>query len=385
MKVRRRRAMRLIVSRVAEIARPAVAGLAIYEPGRPIEEVAREVGLDPAGIVKLASNENALGPSPMAVRAMKAAAPEMHRYPDGGAYHLRNALAAGLGVSPAHVLPGNGSNELIELLAEVFLEPGSNIVMADRAFVVYRLVAAARGAGVVDVPMRNHTHDLEAMLAAITPETRLVFIANPNNPTGTMVDGAAIDRFMAAVPDSAVVCFDEAYIELLPRELQPDVIRYVREGRSVVCLRTFSKTYGLAGLRIGYAVAPPECIELMNRVRQPFNVNSMALAAALAALADRDHVARTRAMVRDGLRQLESWLETRGVPYIPSVANFVMVKTGEGRKMFTQLMGEGVIVRPMDGYGYPDYVRVTVGTAPENDRFLSALDKLLAGQGGHSR
>jgi histidinol-phosphate aminotransferase len=354
----------------------------VYEPGRPIEEVAREAGLDPGRIVKLASNENALGPSPKAVAAMVAAAAGMHRYPDGGAFHLRRALAAHLGTAPDQILPGNGSNELIELLGRLLLGPGKNAVMADRAFVVYRLVAAAMGADVIDVPMRDHTHDLDAMLSAVTRATSLVFIGNPNNPTGTMVGGREIDRFMDRVPGHVVVCFDEAYIELLPPERRPDALKYVREGRNAVCLRTFSKTYGLAGLRIGYAVAPSDCVQMMNRVRQPFNVNAMALSAALAALEDREHVVRTQAMVQDGLRQLEEGLRVRGVEFIPSVVNFMMVRTGNGRSVFTELMKLGVIVRPVDGYGMPEYIRVSVGTREENSRFLVALDQVIEGGGG---
>ena len=373
------------MNRFADLARAGVGGLAVYEPGRPIEEVARDIGLNPLDIIKLASNENELGPSPKAMDAMRRTASEMHRYPDGGAFRLRAALAESLRVETDQILPGNGSNELIELLGNVFLEPGRDIVMADRAFVVYRLVAAMRGAGVLEVPMPNLVHDLPAMRAAVTRDTRIVFIANPNNPTGTMVDGAEIDSFMDGIPDHLVVCFDEAYIELIPPERQPDVLKYVRQGRNVVCLRTFSKTYGLAGLRIGYAVAPASCIELLNRVRQPFNVNSMALAAAEAALDDEEHVARTRAMVEQGLRQIEKGLAKRGIAFVPSVANFMLVKTGSGRDMFSRLLKECVIVRPMDGYGLPDYVRVTVGTAAENRRFLASLDRVLTGGFGGKR
>jgi len=363
------------VSSLRKIAVDGIEKLPIYEPGKPIEEVARELGLDPDGIVKLASNENALGPSPAALKAMQACAGEMHRYPDGGSYRLRRAIAGKLGVAPEQVLPGNGSNELIELLGHVFLGPGRGVVVSDCAFVVYRLVAAASSAPVTTVPMRAFTHDLDAMLKAITPETRLVFIANPNNPTGTMVGQDEIDRFMAVVPDDVVVCFDEAYIELLPPERRPDTLRHVRAGRNVFCLRTFSKTYGLAGLRVGYAVAPRDGIELLERVRQPFNVNAMALAAAEAALGDDLHVERTDGMVRDGLKQIEAGLRARGIEYVPSVVNFMLVKVGMGRERFCRLQTEGVIARPMDVYGLPEYIRVTVGTSRENERFLEALDR----------
>ncbi len=361
-----------------ELANPWVAELGIYEPGRPIEEVARELGFANAdAIVKLASNENALGPSPRALEAMREAAGHMHLYPDGGAFYLKQALAAHLDVDPANLLPGTGSNELLELIGHAFLDAGTEIIMADRAFVVYRLVAAAARAATVTVPMDRFTHDLEAMADAVTERTRVVFVANPNNPTGTVVEPEAVERFMERISPDVIVCFDEAYVELLDPARRPDVLRYVRENRNVIVLRTFSKTYGLAGLRIGYAVAPPEAIAMLNRVRQPFNVNAMALAAATAALEDEVHVARTQTMVREGLRQLEEGLDRMGIPFVPSVANFLLAQTGRGREIFQALQRQGVIVRPMDGYGLPDYVRVTVGTAAENRRFLEALGRVL--------
>jgi histidinol-phosphate aminotransferase len=361
-----------------ELANPWVADLAVYEPGRPIEEVARELGFeDPAEIIKLASNENALGPSPLAVKAMQDAVTGMHLYPDGGTYYLRQEIAARLNVEPTHVLPGTGSNELIELLGHVFLRSGTNIVMSEQAFVVYRLVASASRAETIAVPMTNFTHDLDAMLKAITPETRIVFIANPNNPTGTMVPQGDIDRFMAAVPDDAVVCFDEAYIELLDETDQPDVLQYVRAGRNVVVLRTFSKAYGLAGLRVGYAIAPEPCIALLNRVRQPFNVTAMGQLAARAALADDAHIVATRQMVKDGIAQFEAGFRALGLTWVPTVANFVLVEVGAGREKFVALQKEGVITRPMDGYGLPDHIRVTIGTREENETCLAALARVL--------
>ena len=370
----------------SDIANEGVAELATYEPGRPIEEVARELGIeDPASIIKIASNENALGTSPKAVAAMQAAAAEMYRYPDGGAYYFRQALAKKLGLEPAQLLHVNGSNEALELLGHVFLGPGTNVVVAEYAFIVYRLIAASSRADVVSVPMKEFTHDLPAMLASITPDTRIVFVSNPNNPTGTMVDGTAIDRFMDAVPDHVVTCFDEAYIELLPADRRPDTLRYVKEGKKVAVTRTFSKTFGLAGLRIGYVAAPEECIGLLNRVRQPFNVNAMAMVAAIAALDDTDHVERTIAMVRDGLAYLEKEFEDMGLPYVPAAANFILVETGavspamSGRKVFEALQRKGVIVRAMDGYGLPRHVRITVGTRAENERLVGALREVLAG------
>ncbi len=362
-----------------ELAKAYVAGLGVYEPGRPIEEVARELGFENAeSIIKLASNENALGPSPKAVQAMKRAARQMHLYPDGGAYYLVRALAAKLDVTADQIIVGCGSNELLEFMGHVFLQKGTSIVMADRAFVVYKLIAAMFQAETIGVPMKDYAHDLDAMLRAIRPDTRLVFIANPNNPTGTMVSGAAIDAFMAKVPDHVVTVFDEAYVELLPPAQQPDVLKYVREGRKVVVMRTFSKTYGLAGLRIGYGVAPAECIQLMHRIRQPFNTTAMAQTAALAALEDDAYVDRTRRAMSEGLAYLQGAFAKMGLPYVPSAANFVLVQVGQGRRVFDAMQREGVIVRPMDPYGMPEHVRITVGTKAENRRCIKALKKVLA-------
>ena len=365
------------------LANPWIRGLKVYEPGRPIEEVAREMGFeDASNIVKLASNENALGPSPRAVRAMRASARQMHLYPDGSAFYLRQALGAKLRLPPECLVCGCGSNEIIELLGHVFLDKDTSAVMADRAFIVYKLIAAMFCAQAISVPMRDLTHDLDAMLAAIRPDTRLVFVANPNNPTGTMVSTSALERFIEQAPEHVVVVVDEAYTELLPPDRQPNLLRYVLAGRKLVVVRTFSKAYGLAGLRCGYAIAPPECIQLINRVRQPFNLTAMALAACTAALADTRHLRLTQKMVASGLRQLETGLTRLGVAFVPSVVNFMLVKTGAGRDVSGQLEREGVIVRPVDGYGLPDYVRVSVGTQPENVRFLTALEKVLAARRG---
>ncbi len=367
----------------SDLARSWVSGLGVYEPGRPIEEVAREMGFASADdIIKLASNENSLGPSPKAVVAMRAVARRMHLYPDGGAFYLREALARKLHVKPGQLLIGTGSNELIEFIGHVFLGEGMNLVMADRAFVVYKLVGDMFRAGTVLVPMREFTHDLDAMLAAITGETRVVFIANPNNPTGTMVGGAELESFLHRVPDHVITVLDEAYIELLDPALQPDTLRYVREGRNVIILRTFSKTYGLAGLRIGYAVAPEECIHLMQRVRQPFNTTAMGQAAALAALEDEEHVERTRRLVKDGLVDFEKAFRKMGLEFVPSVVNFILVKVGKGREVFEAMQKLGVIVRPMDPYRLPDHIRITVGTRVQNRRCLRALETVLAARAG---
>ncbi len=366
-----------IMSSFRELANDWVLKAHIYEPGRPIEEVARELKLNPDKVIKLASNENSLSPSPRAIKAMIKAAAQMHRYPDGGAFYLKKNLAKKLKIDPSCLIIGNGSNEIIELLGHVFLDETSNIVMAERAFVVYRLVAEMFSATVESIPMFKFTHDLKSMATIINGDTKIVFIGNPNNPTGTMVDGKAIDIFMQSIPDHVVVCFDEAYIELLPENKQPDTLKYVKQGRNVIILRTFSKTYGLAGLRVGYGIAPQECIELLNKARQPFNVNAMALAAAQAALNDDVFVRRTRKLVTDGLHYFCKSFKAMKLEYIPSVANFVLLKTGNGREVYQKLMQHGVIVRPMDPYGMPEYIRVTVGTDKENRHFIKALVKVL--------
>lgn len=366
------------LDRVLANAHRGISELTPYEPGRPIEEAARALGLDAAmEFHKLASNENALGPSPLAVAAVQEIAPRLHLYPDGGGYALLEALSRRLGVSRDHLVLTNGSNEGIELLGHLFLGSGAGLVMADRAFAVYRLVAALFGAEAVTVPMREHTHDLPAMARAVTDRTRLLFIANPNNPTGTRVSQQEVETLLNTVPDHVAVVLDEAYLELLPEDQQPDSLQFVREGRPVIILRTFSKTYGLAGLRIGYAVAPPPLIRLMHKARQPFNVNAAAQAAALAALEDQDFVRQTRSLVADGRASLESAFRHRGLTYVPSVTNFVLVRVGDGRQCFEQLQRRGIIVRPMDGYNMPEWIRVTVGTPQQNTLFLAALEEYL--------
>ncbi|MBU0678548.1 MAG: histidinol-phosphate transaminase [Verrucomicrobia bacterium] len=363
-------------------AKPWVNDLAVYEPGRPLDEVARDLGFESADdIVKLASNENALGPSPEAVKALKNAAEQLHLYPDGGTFYLRKALAEHAGVEMDQIMFGNGSNEILELLGHVFLEEGDEIIMSEHAFVVYRLVADLFRAKVLAVPMKNFTHDLEAMSAAVTVRTKIVFVANPNNPTGTMVDGEQIDAFVAKIPRDVVIVFDEAYVELLPPEEAPDVLKYLSVDRPVYIVRTFSKTYGLAGLRVGYAFAKKECIDLLHHVRQPFNVNAAAQIAAVAALGDEKHVTKTRWMVREGIDYLEESFREMALEWVPTVANFILVKVGPGREIFEALQKERVIVRPMDGYGLPEYIRVTIGTRDENTAFTRALKTVLKSKG----
>jgi len=357
------------------LAHPWLRDLVSYEPGKPIEDVARELGLKPSEIIKLASNENPLGPSPKALVAMREACERAHIYPDGGSYYLREAIAQKFGLERAHVILGCGSNEVIEFIGKAFLNPGDEIIAARHAFVVYKLMATLFGARTIEVPDPGFAHDLEGMLAAITPRTKEIFIANPNNPTGTLVSQAEIDRFMARVPERVIVVFDEAYYEFLPEP--PDTLKYVREGRNVVVLRTFSKIQGLASLRVGYGLARPEIIDVLGKTRQPFNSNGIAQAGALAGLLDEEHQQKTREITWQGRDLLQTAFAALGLEFVPSHANFVLVKVGDGRATFSALLKKGVIVRDMTAYGLPEWIRVSVGTMPQNERFLRELRALL--------
>jgi histidinol-phosphate aminotransferase len=357
------------------LVNPSVLTQPVYEPGKPIEYVARELGLDPATIIKLASNENPFGPSPKAVEAARAALGQGELYPDGGCYELREKLAAVRGVAADQLVVGNGSNEIIELLGHVLLRPGDEVVMGTPAFVVYKLVALLFGAKPVEVPLTNHTHDLAKLAAAITPRTKLVFVCSPNNPTGTANTEAELLAFARALPEHVVAVFDEAYAEYVERA--PDLRPLLREGRKVMCLRTFSKIYGLASLRIGYGYGSAELAGLLNRVRQPFNVNAIAQAAAAAALDDGAFAERCAQENRAGLAQLEAGFRARGWEWVPSVANFVLVKVGDGGRVFDALQRRGVIVRPMRPYGMGAWVRVTVGTLAQNERLLEELERAV--------
>ena len=353
-----------------------VCDLVAYEPGKPISETARELGLDPESIVKVASNENPLGPAPMALDAIRGAASEMHIYPDGGGYKLRSALAEKYDLGLENVVLGNGSNEIIELLCHCFLNPDAELIAAEHAFVVYKLMATLFGAGYVEVADPNFIHDLDGMADAITEKTRLVFIANPNNPTGTMVGDTEISRFMERVPEHVVVVFDEAYFEFLGDP--PDTLKYVREGRNVIVLRTFSKAYGLAGLRIGYGLAAPQVAAILQKARQPFNTNEVAQRAALASLADTAHVENTVSNNNEGLAFYEAAFQERGMNYVPSVANFILVEVGDGDRVFAEMLKQGVIIRAMRGYKLPGWVRISIGTPEENVRCLEVLDQVLS-------
>src|SRR3972149_4651966 len=367
-----------------ELAQPHILGLVPYSPGRPMEEVERELGLD--DVLKLASNENPLGPSPLALQAIREALQGLHRYPDGGCYALRQGLSRRLGVTPEELCFGNGSNELLELVTRAFLGPGDEAVMGHPAFVVYRSVCQAGGAQIREVSLKDFTHDLRGMLKAVTARTKLVFLGNPNNPTGTCVSPTDLDDFVRELPPDVILVVDEAYREYIPRYLQPDLLRYVREGRYLLALRTFSKAYGLAGLRIGYGIGSTEMVELLNRVRQPFNVNALAQKAALAALDDAAHLEETLRITEAGRKTMRSRLDALGLVTIPSVTNFILVNVGvEGKAVADALLRNGGIVRSMEGYSLPTYIRVTVGTPQENSRALQALAEVLGTVGAAAR
>ena len=349
--------------------------LVAYEPGKPIEDVARERGLKPEDIIKLASNENPLGPSPKAIVAMQEAVKEVHIYPDGASWKLRQALAEKFGLEMGNFIMGSGSNEVIEFIGHAFLKPGDNIITAKHAFLVYKLMAKVFGAETIEVDDPGYVHDLDAMAAAITPHTKEVFIANPNNPTGTLVTQEQIDRFMAKVPPHVVVVFDEAYYEFLDNP--PDTLKYVREGRNVVVLRTFSKIQGLAGTRVGYGIANKELIDVLQRTRQPFNLNSIAQAGALAGLLDQEHQDKTKRITDEGRTYLQAQFGQMGLEYIPSFANFVLVKVGDGNAVFKGMMDKGVIVRAMATYNLPEWVRISIGTMPQNVRCIEVLKDVI--------
>lgn len=357
-------------------ANPQLRDLVAYEPGKPIEDVARELGLEPDEIVKLASNENPIGPSPKAVAAMQDAVKDVNIYPDGGGWKLRNAIAEKFGLERENVVLGNGSNEIIELIGHAFIQPGDDVIVADHAFVVYKLMATLFGANTIEIPDPGFVHDLDAMAEAITPKTKEIFIANPNNPTGTLVGQEEIDRFMYKVPEHVVVIFDEAYYEFL--ETPPDTLKYVREGRNVVVLRTFSKIQGLAGLRIGYGLAAKPLAEVLQKCRQPFNANAIAQAGALAGLADDDHQNLTREITKKGLAFYEEQFKELGLEYVPSFANFILVKVGDGDRVFAEMIKRGVIVRAQSGYKLPEWIRISIGTEPMNQKCIEVLKEVLA-------
>lgn len=366
-----------------------IKGLIPYEPGKPVEELERELGIKDS--IKLASNENPVGSSPEALKAIANSLHNIHRYPDGSGFYLKEAIGRFFNLSPSNIIIGNGSNEIIELSVRTFLNPGDEVVVADQSFIVYQIVTQSANCKGIIVPLKDFTHDLDKMADAVTERTRMVFISNPNNPTGTAVGIKEVERFVGRLRDDIIVVFDEAYYEYVERDDFPDTIRYVRDGKNVIVLRTFSKIYGMAGLRIGYGFARGELVDFMNRVRQPFNTNSLAQIGAIAALKDTNHLQRSREVNRKGKEYLYKEFEKLGIEYIPTEANFILLKAcsdtahkslyaGEsiksGREIYKRLLKKGVIVRAMDGYKLPDYIRVTIGLPEENKRFIEALKEV---------
>jgi histidinol-phosphate aminotransferase len=364
-----------------ELAPDYVCAIAPYQPGKPISELAREMGLNEADIVKLASNENPLGISPKAREAIAGALDELALYPDGNGFELKTAIAAKLGIDLAGIVLGNGSNDVLELVARAFLAPGASAVYSQHAFAVYPLVTQATGATGIESPALNFGHDLAAMRAAIRADTRVVFIANPNNPTGTLLAADDLHAFLKSVPEQVIVVLDEAYGEFLDVNRQAPAVAWIKEFPNLVLTRTFSKAYGLAGLRVGYALAQPDVAGMLNRVRQPFNVNSLALTAAAAALNDADFIAKSKRVNDAGMAQLTQGVQAMGLEYIPSFGNFVCIRVGSvgnpANNVFQELLKRGVIVRPVGNYGMPEYLRVSIGLPEQNARFLAALGEIL--------
>jgi len=357
-------------------ANPQLRDLVVYEPGKPIEETARELDVDPNAIIKLASNENPLGPSPKALDAMREALENARLYPDGGGFYLRNALAAKLDFTPENIILGNGSNEIIEFLGHAFLNRDDEVITSEQAFIAYKLIATLFGARTIETPSPDYRHDLDAMLDAITPKTKMIFIANPNNPTGTLLAQDKIDNFISRVPENIVTIFDEAYFELLND--RPDALRYVREGRNIVVLRTFSKIHGLASLRVGYGVSSRDLIYVLQKTRQPFNVNGIAQAGALAALNDQAYQRKTKEVVDAGRAYLEEQFHDMQLGFVPGAANFVMVNVRGGAAVFKKLLAHKIIVRPLKGYNLPEWVRISVGTMEQNKKCIAALKEVLS-------
>ncbi len=361
---------------IEDIARQNIFDIKPYIPGKPIEEVERELGI--TNIIKMASNENPFGPSPRAIEAMKEALPKVSLYPDGNCFYLREALAGKIGVEMDNIIVGNGSDEILKLIAETFLNPGDEVIIARPSFSEYEFVGKIMAANCVFVPLKDFTHDLEAMGEAVTKKTKIIFICNPNNPTGTIVTKEEMEDFLKKLDPRILVVFDEAYYEYVDHEDYPETLEYVGEEQNVITLRTFSKIYGIAGQRIGYGVAKPRVISALNRVREPFNVNMLAQVGALAALKDEDHVKRSLEGNREGKEYLYRWFDERGLFYVPTQSNFIFLQVGvDSQELFQKMLQEGVIVRTGDIFGHPDYIRVTIGTMEENKRFTSTLEKVL--------
>ncbi len=369
------------------LATPGVKGLTPYQPGKPVEELERELGI--SNIIKLASNENPLGPSALVLAAIEKAALELTRYPDGGGFNLKQALSSELSVSRDQVTLGNGSNDVLDLIARAYLSAGDEAIFSQYAFAVYPISTQAVGATAVVTPAKDYGHDLDAMAEAITDKTRVIFIANPNNPTGNWLSGAEIAHFLGRVPETVIVVLDEAYFEYAfdpsnsdrgssDDQYYPDGLAYLSKYPNLIVTRTFSKAYGLASLRVGYGISSPEIADILNRVRQPFNVNSLALVAAETALTDKEYLQQGRALNKKGVAQLQAGFDALGLSYVPSAGNFVLAHfETDALPIFNELLKKGVIVRPVGNYGMPNSLRVSVGTEKENQRFLDSLAEIL--------
>lgn len=363
------------MKKIKDLIRPSIADILPYPPGKPIEEVKRELGLEE--VVKMASNENALGPSKKAIEAIKNTLNNINIYPDGNSYYLKQKIAQKLKVGTDEIFMGNGTDEVIRVITETFLNPDEEVIVAWPGFVIYSIATNVMAGALKRIPLKNYTHDLGAMSGAVTDKTKLIFIANPNNPTGTMVDKGEVESFMKEVREDIIVVFDEAYYEYANDNF-PDTIKYSRQGRNVITLRTFSKIYGLAGLRVGYGISKKEIFEEMNRIRQPFNVNRLAQVAAIAALDDNEQVEKSIAMNEEGKNLLYKELDAMGIEYVPTAANFILINTGkDGKEVFDRLLKEGIIVRPMGGYDLPNFIRVTIGKQSDNKKFIESFKKHL--------
>ena len=350
--------------------------LAVYEPGKPIEETAHEIGAHPAEIIKLASNENALGASPKAVTAMRAAIESAQLYPESSGVYLREAIARRLGLGSENIILGNGSNEIIEFIGHAFLDRGDEVIVPEYAFIAYKLIAQLFDARTIETPTANFQPDLQAMLSAITPKTKIIFIANPNNPTGFLIEQEKIDNFLTRVPDEVITVVDEAYFEFL--DDPPNTLRHVSNGQNVVILRTFSKIHGLASLRVGYGIASRSLIEVLQKTRQPFNVNGIGQIGAIAALEDSEHVLQSKRIVDAGRAFLEEQFSAMKLKYIPSAGNFVFVNVGDGPTVFKKMLARKIIVRPLRGYNLPEWIRITVGTMEQNEKCIAVLKDVLS-------
>jgi len=352
-----------------------ISGITPYLPGKPMEELERELGIKDS--IKLASNENPLGPSPKAMAAVQKELAKANRYPEGGGYYLTQKLSQKFNISPKSIVLGNGSDDVIGMLTKAFLVPGDEAIMPSPSFLMYEIMVQVAGAISVQVPLSSFSIDLTAMAARVTPKTRMIFLTHPNNPTGSFLTEEAFCSFIRKIPEEVLIVLDEAYIEFVRDASSLDSLSYLTRDQRIVVLRTFSKAYGLAGLRVGYGIMDPDISSLLHRVRQPFNVNSLAQAAATAALDDVDFLEKTQALVHNGLNYIYRTLDKKGIPYLPSQANFLMIRVGDADRVYRKLLQEGVIVRSMTSYGFPDYIRLTIGLEMENERFIKALEKVL--------